>query len=111
MPEKIANGRGSGEEMLPGNEIFRVGDEFRISAGAEFVEVQSLALSFDRYPVGVYAVEKPIQAIGERQHEAQQRRHADQLGQQLSRIARSRRQRSCNIRYGSVEAAEQPQRQ
>ncbi len=48
------------KHALPGNEILGVGDEFRVGPGAQLVQIQALALSLHRYPVGVYEVQEPI---------------------------------------------------
>src|SRR6267154_1048803 len=99
--------------VLSRDKIFRVSDEFRIRAGAQFIEIHALAFSLDRYSEGADAIQGPIQAVGERQHEAEQRRHAHQLGQPLpGRSAARHGQRiASNIQDWTMKASEKANRE
>src|SRR5712672_215631 len=99
--------------ILPRDEIFGVGDEFRISARAQFVKIHALAFSFKRHPEWTDSVERKIQGIGEGQHEAEQRRDAHELSQPLSgsTAARHRERNASDIQDWAVEAGENADRQ
>src|SRR6266849_9411516 len=98
---------------LPWDKIFRVGDEFRIRASAQLIEVHALAFSFDGHAEGANAIQGPVQAIGERQNEAEQRGHAHQLSQPLSwRPAACYGQRTAaNIQDRAVKASKKTDRE
>ena len=71
--------------VLSRDKIFRVGDEFRISAGAQFVKVHALAFAFDGHPEWTEAIEHPIHAIGQRQDKAKQRGDARSIERAIVR--------------------------
>jgi hypothetical protein len=69
--ERVSNKRDRfHREVLSREKVFGVSNELRIGAGAQLVNVHALALSFDGYPVGVYAVEHAIRRIGQGQYKA-----------------------------------------
>ena len=60
-----------------------VNHKLRISPAAQFVQVHADALAVGVYPEGNHAVEQPEEQVDQRQHQAEQRGDAHQLGQQL----------------------------
>jgi len=99
--------------ILPRDEIFGVGDKFRIRARAQFVEIHALAFSFNRHAKRTDSIERQIQAVGERQHEAEQCSNSHDLGQPLSgcTAARHRYERARNVQDRAMEARENADRQ
>ena len=77
-------------------EFFRVSDEFRIGSSAQFVEVQPLSLAFRGHAVRTNQIQRPVQAIRQGKHKAQQRGDPHDLREPLActRLARTLRRRS-----------------
>jgi hypothetical protein len=65
-----------------------VNDELRIGAAAQFVQVHADALAVGVHAEGNDAVEQPEEQVDQRQHQAEQRGDADQLGHELAGLRR-----------------------
>ena len=64
-------------------ELIAMDVEFRIGAGAQFVQIHPLQLAFTLHALPIDTIQQPVQSIGQRQDKAQQRRHSHQLRQPL----------------------------
>src|SRR5579862_1578779 len=96
-----------GKESLSRNKILGVRDELRICASSQFVKIEALALSLHGYPVGVYAVEQPVDAVCQGQNKAKQRGHAHQLRQPLPGVASQPSGGPGDIQDGAMKPGEQ----
>src|SRR5215475_2060903 len=64
-------------------ELLRVSRGFGIGVRAQLVQIQSLALSLRRDAISDEPVQNPVSAVGERKYEAEERRDAHKLSQNL----------------------------
>ena len=65
------NGKRRGVQ-LPLRKVFRIGGEFRIGAGSQLIQVHALPLALCWHALWVKPVQKPVQAVGQRQYKAEQ---------------------------------------
>jgi hypothetical protein len=49
--------------VLPLREVLRVGDEFRVGAGPQFIEIHTQSLAVWRDPLRVNSIQQPVQTV------------------------------------------------